>query len=109
MVGWRAGPIGVPEMEEEMSKGQKHTPGPWIADGTTVMTSDGIYLHVATTHFLTDRPEANARLIAAAPEMLAALKALHACHRAFSGSDAWTILDDEARAAAEAKIGRAHV
>ena len=59
-----------------MSKGQKHTPGPWIADGTTVMTSDGIYLHVATTHFLTDRPEANARLIAAAPEMYEALKAL---------------------------------
>ena len=56
-------------MDTKTQQTGQHTPGPWIADGTTVMTSDGIYLHVATTHFLTDRPEANARLIAAAPEM----------------------------------------
>jgi hypothetical protein len=39
--------------------------------------------------------------------MLAALEALHACHRAFSGSEDWGLLDDEARAAAEAAIAAA--
>ena len=42
-----------------------------------------------------------------APEMLDALKTLHACHRAFSGSDDWTTLDDEARAEVEAIIAKA--
>jgi hypothetical protein len=43
----------------------------------------------------------------AAPAMLAALKALHSCHRAFSSSEQWTALDDDARAAAEAAIAAA--
>ena len=53
-----------------------------------------------------NQTDANARLIAAAPEMLDALKTLHACHRAFSGSDDWTMLDDEARAEVEAIIAK---
>jgi hypothetical protein len=48
----------------------------------------------------------NARLIRGAPNLLAALKALHACHRAFSCHDDWGVLDDEARAAAETAIAQ---
>lgn len=51
--------------------------------------------------------EANARLIAAAPELLAALIALHSCHRAFSNSENWTIFDDEIRLLAENAINKA--
>lgn len=40
----------------------------------------------------------------AVPSLIDALRALHACHRAFSGNDNWTMLDDEARAAAEAAL-----
>ena len=36
--------------------------------------------------------------------LLDALKALHACHRAFSSNENWTALDDEARSAAETII-----
>jgi hypothetical protein len=50
---------------------------------------------------------ANARLIVAAPDLLEALEALHACHRAFSSNDNWTSLDDDAREAAEAAIAKA--
>jgi hypothetical protein len=39
--------------------------------------------------------------------MFRALKAMHACHRAFSGAENWTALDDEARAAAESAIAKA--
>jgi hypothetical protein len=51
--------------------------------------------------------KANARLIAAAPDLLAALKAIHSCHRAFSGADNWTLLDDEVRDIAERAIAKA--
>jgi len=60
-----------------------HTPGPWESK----RTSDGYYIHpssleteiadqeIALVYDLsTDQEEANARLIAAAPEMLATLK-----------------------------------
>ena len=74
---------------------QKHTPGPWTAAGPgiretagkdpriMVLHPDGVRL-IATTHEGCTRPDgatickdeqrANARLIAAAPELLAALK-----------------------------------
>ena len=58
-----------------------------------------------------DAPEPDAAepdpLRDAAPDLLAALRDLHACHRAFSGADNWTALDDDARAAAEAAIAKA--
>ncbi len=40
-------------------------------------------------------------------ELEAALTALHSCHRAFSNSENWTVLDDEARQFAEAAIAKA--
>ena len=49
----------------------------------------------------------NAILIAAAPDLLAALEALHACHRSFSSNDNWTTLDDDARAFSESAIAKA--
>lgn len=50
---------------------------------------------------------ANARLIAAAPEMLAALIAVTACLRGFHAADDFGPLDDEAVEAALAAIARA--
>ena len=51
--------------------------------------------------------DANARLIAAAPSLLYALEQLHAHHRAFSSSEDWTTLDDEARELAKSAINLA--
>ena len=84
-----------------------HTPGPWnvgLREDQTIFTEN---LRVATVECPRKEWKANARLIAAAPDMLAALKALHAAHRAFSGSEDWGVYDDEARAAAEAAIAKA--
>ena len=55
------------------------TPGPWRQTGTNVRTKDGGLICTATNHWAdTTTPlvekEANARLIAAAPELLAALE-----------------------------------
>ena len=55
------------------------TPGPWRQTGTNVRTKDGGLICTAANHWAdTTTPggekEANARLIAAAPELLAALE-----------------------------------
>ena len=64
----------------------KHTPGPWVEDGQTGSVWQGPGpvdrkngLRIAVVDISTDRAEedrANARLIAAAPELLAACKVL---------------------------------
>ena len=99
-----------------MDNKTQHTPGPWHSQrphGSDIPVwgvdekSRGCVALVNMSAERATEAAANARLIAAAPEMYEALKALHACHRAFSGSDAWTMLDDEARAAAEATIAKA--
>lgn len=74
----------------------KHTPGPWVADADddndigefTIRTVDGDYIadirnpycdyHTQVVYALSDdcRLEADARLIAAAPELLEALRAI---------------------------------
>jgi hypothetical protein len=58
----------------------KHTPGHWITTGVNVRAGDALICY-ATNHWAdceTDHDEklANARLIAAAPELLQALKDL---------------------------------
>lgn len=68
----------------------KHTPGPWIAEGGDghgniwIGTKEGVYvagtvlpIH-GTTELSKEQAEANARLIAAAPDMLQALIDLRA-------------------------------
>ena len=64
----------------------KHTPGPWrVVSGldwpngpeertTVVVALLGEPCHVAVLNSMSDNPEADARLIAAAPDLLAALK-----------------------------------
>lgn len=57
----------------------KHTPGPWMVEGCTVyaLNDDGYNRFsalVQDAHTPVDELEANARLIAAAPELLSLLK-----------------------------------
>lgn len=63
-----------------MSK-SKHTPGPWKAVKcgvtNTIETNNGASLLAMMDHY-TDEDEANAKLMAAAPEMLEALEELKA-------------------------------
>jgi hypothetical protein len=54
---------------------QQHTPGPWtIADKTDIRDGDGLIARVATAWAGNGIINANARLIAAAPELLEALE-----------------------------------
>lgn len=58
----------------------KHTPGPWVAswrDYGGVIGKDGYVVAQAATFRNKEVIEANARLIAAAPELLEALQELH--------------------------------
>lgn len=94
-----------------------HTPGPWhICEATKrdlklVRDDNGFCVAQAiepgNSRAAYINAEANLQLIAAAPELLVALEAMHACHRAFSSSENWTSLDDEARLLAEKVIAKA--
>lgn len=54
-----------------------YTPGPWFADGIFIETEGGIAgRHIATVASKTKESQANAVLLAAAPELLATLKRL---------------------------------
>lgn len=102
-------------------KTHHYTPGPWShakrgdydtrGIGIFAKNEAGLPYYVATAGFMGTADyrfaEANAQLIASAPELLSALKALHSCHRAFSESESWTTLDDGARELAEAAIAKA--
>ena len=61
-----------------MNTNAKHTPGPWIAHGITINHEQpGVEYPIATTTnspIPTEEAYANARLIAAAPAMLEALR-----------------------------------
>src|ERR1700676_739230 len=55
-----------------------HTPGPWLYDGMAIHTNDGIMIAGLSSVCKTAKEiDANARLIAAAPELLAACRAQH--------------------------------
>jgi len=97
----------------------KYTPGPWVFHGQhqeihAAVDEDGSQV-IADMNPDNDYPRetnaANARLIAAAPELLAALQALTATARTFrnvpKGQQEWTALDDEALNAAFSAIAKA--
>jgi hypothetical protein len=89
----------------------KHSPGPWTHHITAGDHDFLVYPEngrdtVALVYG--GENEANARLIAAAPELLAALRALTATARTFrnvpKSEQEWTPLDDEALAASFAAL-----
>jgi hypothetical protein len=78
----------------------KHTPGPWVYEvnhSGSAIAKDGCC--IATTHgraAITGAPlphEANARLIAAAPDMLNALKMVAASSASLRGEEWTAVLD----------------
>ena len=72
----------------------KHTPGPWIADGAQIFTSDTNVAQANGYRIDRETVAANARLIAAAPELLEALQKI-----AGNTYDEWTNGADAARIA----------
>ena len=58
----------------------QHTPGPWKVTGPNIRSEDGALLFVQGDQFMDDDPDpveqaANRRLVAAAPDLLAACQA----------------------------------
>jgi hypothetical protein len=102
-----------------------HTPGPWrydkfhctILSGEDKENEDGELVKLATRvvdcygALGGDDTDADVRLIVAAPELLAALKAVASTYRTFRNvpkeKQEWTPLDDEALEAAFAAISKA--
>lgn len=63
----------------------QHTPGPWAQNGNLIEGPDGeTVAYVTAYNTMTPRQKANARLIAAAPELLAALENVMANPTTFS-------------------------
>jgi aminoglycoside phosphotransferase len=60
------------------NKNIKHTPGPWGVKGWRVTIPGTGEVTLAAPGVTTATADANARLISAAPELLAALEELHA-------------------------------
>lgn len=61
----------------------KHTPGPWIVRGNSICvdeTDDRLAMHVKIHGGNRDDNKANARLIASAPDLLAALASMVEAH-----------------------------
>ena len=53
-----------------------HTPGPWLRLSDGDIVAPGHHTIIATVHALLPEHKGNARLIASAPDLLAALEAL---------------------------------
>jgi len=75
-----------------------HTPGPWAVIGTEVrwLADDETVTTITELEGLTPRQAANARLIAAAPELLAALQAVLPY---LKGTESFAAQEAQARAA----------
>jgi hypothetical protein len=85
-----------------------HTPGPWFASGTDVkpLGNRPIICWTGTPERALPEARANARLVAAAPALLAALQAILAKHDDRDGmSDMWPREAALARAAIAAAKG----
>ena len=83
-----------------------HTPGPWAAVRTPASGYFDWHVHAKSgpgrlmqIGIDTDNTEADARLIAAAPDLLAALERLLACYSVSHSPDARQSCWDQARAA----------
>ena len=78
----------------------KHTPGPWRIGATppngeqTIGTRQGLMVAVATTGIALNETLANARLIAAAPDLLEALKLVVQDDEEWAASDMACDLDE---------------
>lgn len=81
----------------------KHTPGPWATNTNGLITAGPRRLHIAQTAVtgMGHAAEANAFLLAAAPELLAALEQIERLSREADRSlvDVRAMLGDIARAA----------
>ena len=90
----------------------KHTPGPWIVDEACLVWAEAAGEYVALTDHDDAAPipmeqrEANARLIAAAPELLEALEALSPHRTGYGQSMDWQAYN-EAQKKARAAIAKA--
>ena len=88
----------------------KHTPGPWYATtmgeaGWVDVFAHGVDIPIASTRH--QDQEANARLIAAAPDLLAALQEIAECAPYWSEYDVPLGLPDRIRAAVARATGGA--
>lgn len=83
----------------------KHTPGPWEITEDLGMDEAWCNWHrVGPVDLMGSTANANSRLIAAAPDMLEALKAVHACGNA--GAKLSRVASDKTRAAIAKAEGR---
>jgi hypothetical protein len=89
-----------------------HTPGPWVVEGDVASLPDDIGVSIVNREHdgndwdvaLVHSSEANANLIAAAPDMLQALRMLL---QAYGPSSGWSQGARDAWEAAEAAVARA--
>jgi hypothetical protein len=90
----------------------KHTPGPWISSGTRILVANLEAIHtiaraqkeIAYGHSLPKREaEANARLLAAAPDLFAALERLRSVAGGFEEDSLEAALDQALEALAKAE------
>lgn len=87
-----SGPAAATSCNDKVGAGgtAKHTPGPWWADAWYGINKEGNELATVRETFPADEGVANALLIAAAPDLLDALKALiRAGHLLNSSSNEW--------------------
>ena len=100
-------------MDSRSKQVPKHTPGPWLALPYIGVGEFGDYAIVCDTRdrdIAAVEEEADAQLIAAAPEMLEALKAiLKAEMSGYKAVEEWGgyVLDDDVREIAEAAVAKA--